>query len=186
MQQQRRFLGRIAGGAFVVWALGCPAHAASSTKEGARRVLPTIPPRDSWVHRLDERRDFRSPDGRYVAQLQHGEANVWTLHIVDRHSNRRLATSEDVTAIVWVPGHAHWLVVAACGIYGRGQLALRSGTRRWRSLRRVKRPTEECFTLYGVTADGQIVIYGHDPDINREKPGPNPLYHRRRLRMPTR
>lgn len=163
-----------------------PSLAAPIETARGKRVLPVIQPGDNWVHRFDEQRSFRSPDGRYVAQLQHGEANVWSLAIVSRRSGRRLKQADDVRSIVWVPGHAHWLVVATSSVYGTAQLGLWKGKRRWHSLYPMRRPMEELFVLYGVTADGRWIIYGHDPNVDQRHHGRNPLDRRRWIRLPSR
>lgn len=151
----------------------------------ARPVVPPITPAEVTVKRFDERRDYPSPDGRYVARLRHDEGDVWNLTVTAAHSRRPLATTDDVWDLIWVPGRGHRLVAAACAIYGKARLGLWEGGTHWRSLYPIRRPDFECFTLYGVTPDGRSLAYGHDPDLRVTRPGrPNPLERRHWLRLP--
>jgi hypothetical protein len=161
-----------------------PSPAAVRRGLGGGRGLPALRPSARRARRLDERRSYPSPDGRYVARLTHGDGNTWRLAITGVGGRSPLVEVDDVQALVWIPGHRHRLVVASCGIYGTAQLGLWQGGSRWRSLHRVRDPGQECFTLYWVTRDGRSIVYGYDPAINRQHAGEEPLQHRRWLRLP--
>jgi hypothetical protein len=185
MSGRTRHARRPAGALVILAALLSCSGGIAAARAGRARLYPVITPNDSWVHRSDERRNFVSPDGKYIARLQHGEANVWELSIVDSRSGQRLIRDNDVDGLVWVPRHPHRLVIATCAIYTRARLSLWEGGRRWRSLRPVKRPDAECFMLYGVAANGRFIVYGHDPDLGADPPGRNPIDRRRWLRLPS-
>jgi hypothetical protein len=152
---------------------------------GVRPVVPPITPSYVMPRRLYERRDYPSPDGRYIARLRHGDGDVWDLTVVAAGTHRQIAAADDIQDLIWAPGKPHRLVAAACGVYGKALLGMWEGGPHWHSLYAVRRPDEECFTLYGVTRDGRSIVYGHDPDLNASRPGSqNPLDRRRWLRLP--
>jgi len=163
--------------------LGAGLRAQGRVVEG-QRLRPVVRPSERRSRSLREERVYRSPDGRYLARLRHDDGDTWNLAVTARGSQHALAATDDVQALVWVPRRPHRLVVAARGVYGRALLGLWDGRGHWRQLVAVKRPSEECFTLYGVTADGRRIVYGHDPDINSSGRRRNALGRRRWLRLP--
>jgi hypothetical protein len=184
MMNQR--VGLLTGGIGLFLAfLLLPNSVPAAPQRPAHRVLPAIEPSKREPRRLYEKRNYPSPDRKYIARLEHGDGDVWDLTLLDSRSRRRLITTDDVQALIWVPGHPHRLVVATCGAYGKAQLGLWDRGSRWRSLHAVKNPVNECFTLYGVTADGQTLIYGHDANFNADHPGRDPMEKRRELKLPS-
>src|SRR5436309_1274552 len=111
-----------------------PLRGSTAPTRRKEAMLPAIVPMKCEVRSPNERRRYPSPDGRYVARLQHGEGDTWELTILGRASGRRLLAADDVMGIVWIPGHSHWLVVATCGVYGVADLGLWQGGQRWRGL----------------------------------------------------
>jgi hypothetical protein len=127
-------------------------------------------------------RDHWSPDRRYIVRWHLEMPATSELTIIDARSRRALVHIDDMNDFVWVPHHPHRLVVAAGGPFGKGFLRMWEKGRRWRSLYRVHRPKAECFSLFGVTRDGQFIIYGHGPSGDLETYDPPHL--RRWLRLP--
>lgn len=101
--------------------------------------------------------DHLSPDRKYIARAVQEAPNTVTLEVIDARTSKRVFKKE-VDSWVWVPGHPHRLAVAQSF---PGFLGLWEGNSRWRSLHRVRKPQNECFTLFGVTRDGKFLVYGH-------------------------
>jgi hypothetical protein len=153
-------------------------------RPASRALIEPISPASKMPKDLYEERGYRSPDNEYIARLRHDEGDVWNLTIVDVRSRHHIVTADDVMNILWVPVRAHRLVVATCGIYGEAMLAQWDGGPRWRALQPVRHPENECFCLYGATRDGQSILFGHDPDLERSSGHKrNPLDRKRWLRV---
>lgn len=131
--------------------------------------------------------DIRSPDLHYIARARLDEGSVLIVTVVDARSGRALARMPSASGFIWVPSRQHRLAIAACGIYYSGFLGYWDGGHAWHSLHQVRRPSDECFRLHGVSADGRYVVYGYDPNINAsETPREWLLGRRIWLRLPDR
>lgn len=161
-----------------------PAPAGARRGTRRERILTVIRPGERQVRDPGERRRYPSPDGLYIARITHGDADTWSLAIIGRQGRTPLVHADDLQALVWVPGHPHRLVLATCSLYGKAILGQWDGGRGWRSLHRVRDPDRECFTLYGVTADGRSIVYGYDPAVSGRRTDGDPLRRRRWLRLP--
>lgn len=128
-----------------------------------------------------------SPDGRYVARLVTSDGEVGYLTVYPNQPGRQHFLKHDAVSrqfadtngCVWVPGHGHWLIVSTGGAdYGEGMIALWTGSKHTRMLRRAKSSDGEGFNVRGVTVDGHTLIYAliyehfgensPDPDYKRQ------------------
>jgi hypothetical protein len=112
--------------------------------------------------------DIWSPDHRFVARWRIEMPNTTELTILDGRTRRAVVHLPEMNDFLWVPHQPHRLVAAGGGPFGHGFLWMWEGGRRWRSLVPVRRPKEENFVLFGVTRDGQFLIYGHGPSGDLE------------------
>lgn len=125
---------------------------------------------------------FRSPDRRFIAQWRIEMPNTSELALIDAQSRKVVVHLPDMSDFLWVPHHPHRLVVAGGGPFGHGFLWMWEGGRRWRNLLRLRRPKEESCVLFGVTRDGQFLIYGHGPSGDLESY--DPPHRRQWLHLP--
>ncbi|MGO8669980.1 MAG: hypothetical protein ACLQVD_01205 [Capsulimonadaceae bacterium] len=140
-------------------------------------------------------RDFPSPDGKYVARMSAGDAEITWLRVFrvaggsQPFPGRRRAVSGELDGArtgIWVPGHAHWLVAACwgCSDYDlKGAIVLWTGSR-FRHLRWPLDPDkQDMFSIVGVTRDGKTLVYTHS-NYPGERPGSENTW--RTLRLPRR
>jgi hypothetical protein len=128
--------------------------------------------------------DHYSPDRRFIVRARIEMPNTSELTLIDARRHRRIAYLPDMNDFVWVPNHPHCLIVAGGGPFGDGFLRMWEDGPRWRNLLRVWRPKREMFVLFGVTRDGQFMIYGHGPSGDLESFDPPHL--RQWMRLPQR
>ncbi|HLI48293.1 MAG TPA: hypothetical protein VKV18_06360 [Chthonomonas sp.] len=119
---------------------------------------------ESTLHR------FASPDGRYVAAVVIGEAEVNYLAVFAKEpsggssslpSFKLMMTVSDVTALVWEPDAGHRLWFSCSGIYGDPIIGLWEGGEHYRVLRRLPDNDKAAymFVLLSVRADGREARY---------------------------
>jgi hypothetical protein len=157
-------------------------HVIGATGRASTRILPVIRQGHGKPLYGSEKRDYSSPDRKYIARVQHVEGDTWDLALLDAKSHKTLVKADDVQSLVWAPHSPHRLVAATACIYGEAMLAMWEGGHRWRSLHPVRRAYGEMFILYGVADNGRFIIYGHTPDIDKSYEAIN---RRRRLRLPS-
>lgn len=143
------------------------------------------------------RRDYPSPDGRYVVCLEHAkEGGYVNLLVLARQrtaetrrrkqdSPKRIIVQEDVTSFAWVPKRAHTLVVATSDMYGwagirywDGKAGLKALAGRRGSFNGPYHGQLRTYVLTRVDKDGRNVSYEcWDVDCSH-------LLYRRTLRLP--
>lgn len=120
-----------------------------------------------------------SPDGQYIAKVVRTNYNVSILSVLRNGTGGRRRTKqapilrniENVTSYIWVPKHPHMLVFATggslimtrlvlwSGEYAKGTLSYWNGASHITNLYPVKEPKNELFGIYGVSADGENLVY---------------------------
>lgn len=127
---------------------------------------------------------YVSPDHKYSVQAFSGMGDTVDLQIYPVAANTHGPVRGLLPKVVrcsagylWVPGKPHTLVFGTSGMYGEAKLAMWKGGKTV-ALKQAKRPADEAFRLFSVSADGKTLYYGHGRDDQSEK-----RFRRKRLAL---
>ena len=108
-----------------------------------------------------------SPDKQYKAKIMLDDETVaMVIYQREFSGEYRPVTGyiNDVYGFLWLPGHGHSLVWAACSVYGKAALSRFDGRAGIHPLQRPNDPDSDCYRFYGYLIRRHEIVYGYSED----------------------